>query len=74
MAALQPVLRPAALRPGEFEALELRDGDKKRFGGKGVQKAVKNVNEKINKALAGLDAADTYAVDAAMIGSGRHQG
>ena len=60
-------IAPSGASTGEFEALELRDGDKKRFGGKGVQKAVKNVNEKINKALAGLDAADTYAVDAAMI-------
>ena len=60
-------IAPSGASTGEFEALELRDGDKKRFGGKGVQKAVKNVNEKINKALTGLDAADTYAVDAAMI-------
>ena len=52
---------------GEFEALELRDGDKGRFGGKGVSKAVENINTVINAALVGLDAADTYAVDAAML-------
>ena len=58
---------PSGASTGEFEALELRDGDKKRFGGKGVTKAVKNVNTVIAKAVKGLDAADTYAVDAAMI-------
>ena len=47
--------------------LELRDGDKSRFGGKGVSKAVENNNTVINAALVGLDAADTYAVDAAML-------
>ena len=58
---------PSGASTGEFEALELRDGDKKRYGGKGVTKAVKNVNTVIAKAVKGLDAADTYAVDAAMI-------
>ena len=58
---------PSGASTGEFEALELRDGDKKRFGGKGVTKAVKNVNTVIAKAVKDLDAADTYAVDAAMI-------
>ncbi len=58
---------PSGASTGEFEALELRDGDKNRYGGKGVQKAVKNINTIINKALTGMDASDTYAVDAAMI-------
>ena len=58
---------PSGASTGEFEALELRDGDKKRFGGKGVSKAVANVNTVINDALVGMDASDTYAVDAAMI-------
>ena len=57
---------PSGASTGEFEALELRDGDKSRFGGKGVSKAVKNINTVIAKAVVGLDAADTYAVDAAM--------
>ena len=58
---------PSGASTGEFEALELRDGDKSRFGGKGVSKAVENINTTINEALVGLDAADTYAVDAAML-------
>jgi enolase len=58
---------PSGASTGEFEALELRDGDKKRYGGKGVSKAVKNVNTTINKALAGKDAYDIYAIDKAMI-------
>ncbi len=58
---------PSGASTGEFEALELRDGDKSRFGGKGVSKAVENINTVINAALVGLDAADTYAVDAAML-------
>ena len=58
---------PSGASTGEFEALELRDGDKGRFGGKGVSKAVENINTVINEALVGLDAADTYAVDAAML-------
>ena len=58
---------PSGASTGEFEALELRDGDKKRYGGKGVLKAVENVNTVINDALIGVDASDTYAVDAAMI-------
>ena len=52
---------------GEFEALELRDGDKAMFGGKGVSKAVANINEKIAPALVGVDASDTYEVDRIMI-------
>ncbi|WMC92830.1 phosphopyruvate hydratase [Kineothrix sp. MB12-C1] len=58
---------PSGASTGEFEALELRDGDKSRFGGKGVQKAVHNINTTINDTLQGLDASDIYAVDAAMI-------
>lgn len=58
---------PSGASTGEFEALELRDGDKSKFGGKGVSKAVKNVNTAINSAVKGLNAADTYAVDAAML-------
>ena len=57
---------PSGASTGEFEALELRDGDKSKYGGKGVSKAVENVNEKIGPALEGLDAADIYAVDQAM--------
>ena len=58
---------PSGASTGEFEALELRDGDKNRFGGKGVSKAVGNINTVINTALQGLDAGDIYAVDQAMI-------
>ncbi len=58
---------PSGASTGEFEALELRDGDKSRYGGKGVTKAVKNINTVINDALTGMDASDIYAVDAAMI-------
>ena len=58
---------PSGASTGEFEALELRDGDKNRFGGKGVSKAVENVNTTINKVLVGVDAADTYKVDGAML-------
>ncbi len=42
----------------------MRDGDKSRFGGKGVSKAVENINTTINEVLVGMDAADIYAVDA----------
>ncbi len=58
---------PSGASTGEFEALELRDGDKSRYGGKGVSKAVENINTVINNAVKGIDAADTYAVDKAMI-------
>lgn len=57
---------PSGASTGEFEALELRDNDKERFGGKGVTKAVANINTVINEALKGKDASDIYAVDAAM--------
>ena len=58
---------PSGASTGEFEALELRDGDKSRYLGKGVTKAVDNINTIINDTLVGLDASDIYAVDAAMI-------
>lgn len=58
---------PSGASTGEFEALELRDGDKGRYGGKGVSKAVENINTAINDAVCGLDASDIYAVDKAMI-------
>lgn len=58
---------PSGASTGEFEALELRDNDKGRFGGKGVLKAVENINTVINEALQGMDASDIYAVDKAMI-------
>ena len=58
---------PSGASTGEFEALELRDGDKGRYLGKGVEKAVNNINTVINEVLAGLDASDIYAIDKAMI-------
>ena len=58
---------PSGASTGEFGALELRDGNKDRFGGKGVSKAVGNINTTINEALKGIDASDIYAVDGAML-------
>ncbi len=58
---------PSGASTGEFEALELRDGDKSRYLGKGVTKAVDNINGRINEVLTGMDASDIYAVDRAMI-------
>lgn len=58
---------PSGASTGEFEALELRDGDKAAYLGKGVTKAVNNVNTVLNDALVGMDASDTYAVDKAML-------
>ena len=58
---------PSGASTGEFEALELRDGDKSRYGGKGVTKAVENINTIICDTLTGMDASDIYAVDKAMI-------
>lgn len=60
-------MAPSGASTGEFEALELRDGDPARFGGKGVLKAVKSINTVIADTLRGMDASDIYAVDAAMI-------
>ena len=58
---------PSGASTGEFEALELRDGDKDRYLGKGVQKAVENINTVINDALIDMDASDIYAIDKTMI-------
>ena len=58
---------PSGASTGEFEALELRDGDKSRYLGKGVSKAVENINTVINDTITGMDASDIYAVDKAMI-------
>src|SRR5690348_3040741 len=58
---------PSGASTGEHEAIELRDGDKTRFGGKGTLKAVANVKSKIGPALIGFDALDQIAVDRAML-------
>jgi enolase len=58
---------PSGASTGEHEAVELRDNDPKRFGGKGVLEAVKNVNEVLGPRLEGIDAADQIAVDAEMM-------
>ncbi|MQM72104.1 MAG: phosphopyruvate hydratase [Eubacteriaceae bacterium] len=58
---------PSGASTGEFEALELRDQDPSKFGGKGVSKAVANVNDKIAPALAGMDASDQAGIDKAML-------
>ena len=58
---------PSGASTGEFEALELRDGDKGRYLGKGVTKAVENINTIISDAVVGMDASDIYAIDKAMI-------
>lgn len=57
---------PSGASTGRFEALELRDGDANRYGGKGVKSAVENINDTLNKAVSGLDSADIYAIDEAM--------
>ncbi|HUI89777.1 MAG TPA: phosphopyruvate hydratase [Anaerolineales bacterium] len=58
---------PSGASTGVHEALELRDGDKKRYGGKGVLKAVENINGAIAKVLGGCDASDQATVDKAML-------
>src|SRR5580700_3558055 len=58
---------PSGASTGEHEAVELRDGDKQRYMGKGVLKAVENVNTRISKALAGMDIGDQRALDQKMI-------
>ena len=58
---------PSGASTGEKEAVELRDGDKSRYGGKGVTKAVNNINTEIRKAVTGLDASDQRGIDTAMI-------
>ena len=60
-------MAPSGASTGVFEALELRDGDKDRYLGKGVQKAVENINTVINEIVTGMDASDIYAIDKAMI-------
>jgi enolase len=60
-------IAPSGASTGVFEAHELRDGDSTRYGGKGVLKAVDNVNTTIYQAIKGLDAFDTYGVDSAML-------
>ncbi len=58
---------PSGASTGAHEAVELRDGDKSRYGGKGVLKAVASVNKDIYEALTGMDAEDQVAIDEAMI-------
>jgi enolase len=58
---------PSGASTGEHEAIELRDGDKKRYSGKGVQNAVANVKSKIGPALVGFDACDQVSIDRTMI-------
>ena len=58
---------PSGASTGEFEALELRDGDRDRYLGRGVTGAVEHINTVIARAVAGMDAADLYAVDAALL-------
>jgi enolase len=58
---------PSGASTGEKEAVELRDGDKKRFSGKGVRKAVGHINTEIARAVASIDVADQKAIDTAMI-------
>jgi len=58
---------PSGASTGKYEAVELRDGDKKRYNGKGVLKAVNNVNKAINKAIAGMSVTDQTAIDNTMI-------
>lgn len=60
-------IAPSGASTGEYEAHELRDGDPARFGGKGVLKAVENVNREISDALTGLDSSDQRGIDGAMI-------
>ena len=58
---------PSGASTGAFEAVELRDGDKARYGGKGVLKAVENVNEAIAEEVIGFDATDQREIDAVML-------
>ncbi len=58
---------PSGASTGEHEALELRDGDKKRFGGKGVLQAVENVNDKLGPAVVGMSALDQIGVDSQLL-------
>ncbi len=65
--AMGRAIVPSGASTGEHEAVELRDGDKKRYAGKGVMKAVDNVNEALADLLIGMDALDQKAIDQAMI-------
>src|ERR1700704_1596194 len=58
---------PSGASTGEHEAIELRDGDKERYLGKGVRQAVQNIEDTIAPALKGMDAGDQLAIDATMI-------
>ncbi len=58
---------PSGASTGAFEACELRDGDEKRYGGKGVRKAVNNVNNEIADAICGFNVLDQIAIDKAMV-------
>ena len=58
---------PSGASTGEHEALELRDGDKTRYGGKGVLKAIDNINNIIAPALTGMDSSDQRGIDMAML-------
>src|SRR5438874_8320956 len=58
---------PSGASTGEHEAIELRDGDAGRYGGKGVRQAVQNIEETIGQALRGMEATDQIAIDAAML-------
>ena len=58
---------PSGASTGELEAIELRDGDKSYYSGKGVQKAIRHVNQEIAKAVVGMDTTDQRAVDRRMI-------
>lgn len=60
-------MAPSGASTGEFEAVELRDGNKNRYLGKGVRKAVDNINTTINDTLIGMDSSDIYAIDKAMM-------
>ena len=65
--AMGRAIVPSGASTGEYEAMELRDGDKSQYMGKGVLKAVANVNEKIAPELIGCDVFDQVALDKAMI-------
>ncbi len=65
--AMGRAIVPSGASTGAFEAVELRDGDKKRYGGKGVCKAVANVNEIISEAIIGMNALDQVSIDKTMI-------
>ena len=60
-------MAPSGASTGEFEAIELRDGDRSRYLGRGTLNAVNNINTALNDSLVGMDASDVYAVDGAMI-------